>query len=248
MSDSRDLGYALLFFGFGIAGFFWGFNRLRRKRKIENIPTSTVRGLAMGPVELVGKTQKRINLASPLTQTPCVFYRYTVERYKRRRRSGDWVTIASGNSSFSPFELNDGTGKVLVFPQGAEVILPVDYEFRTGLGKPLPDQLLSFMEQNGLSYRSLLGAHPLRFREWFIQENETVYVLGTASSGNPKDDLAEGAFINQGKNEVFIISDYSQKDLLKHLGWQAFIGVFGGAALALVALSYILFRLNIYGF
>ena len=305
MSDSRDIGHAAIFFGVGIAGFFWGFQRFRRKRKIENIPTSTVRALAMGLVELIGKTEKRIQLVSPLTQTVCVYYRYAVERYKKSGRSGNWVTIAKGDSCFSSFWLDDGTGKILVFPQGAEVFMPVDYEFRTGLGKTLPPHLISFMEQHNLSHRSLFGTHPLRFREWFIQENETVYVLGTASSsgpevylknynekltqrlealkGNPSEmakvdlnkdgsispeewnlafskvekELLEeqlklplaqdtmDTFIHQGKDELFIISDYSQKDLLERLNWQAFFGVFGGAVLALAMLGYILFRLNI---
>ena len=50
------------------------------------------------------------------------------------------------------------------------------------------------------------------------------------------------------KGEVFIISDYSQKDLVRKLSWQAFSGVFGGAALALAMLWYLLFRLNCFRF
>ena len=40
----------LIFSGLGVFGFFWGFSRLRKKRLIEDIPTSTVRGMAMGMV------------------------------------------------------------------------------------------------------------------------------------------------------------------------------------------------------
>lgn len=39
MSDNRDIGYCVFGFGFGIWSFSLGFNRLRRKRLIENIPT-----------------------------------------------------------------------------------------------------------------------------------------------------------------------------------------------------------------
>lgn len=69
MSDNRDIGYATFFLGSGIWYFFWGFKRLRRKRKIENIPTSTVRGLAIGLVELIGKAKKMSSITSPLTAT-----------------------------------------------------------------------------------------------------------------------------------------------------------------------------------
>jgi len=40
MRDGPDIGYTVVGFGFGIL--FLGFKRLRRKRLIENIPTSSV--------------------------------------------------------------------------------------------------------------------------------------------------------------------------------------------------------------
>ena len=115
--------------------FFWGFTRLRRKRLIENIPTSTVRGMAMGLVELIGKARRLKTLRGPLSGFDCVAYRYLVERYEQRGKSGSWVTIAQGDSFYCPFWIDDGTGKVLVAPQAAELILKVSYEFKTGLGK-----------------------------------------------------------------------------------------------------------------
>jgi hypothetical protein len=308
MSDGRDILYVVLFLGVGIWLFFWGFMRLRRKRKIENIPTSTVRGLAMGLVELIGKAKKRTRLISPLSAAECVFYRYTVERYRKRGRHSEWVTIAKGDSTAISFWLDDGTGRILVFPQGCESLMAVDYEFRTGLGKPLPSPLTHFMEQNGLSYKGLFGNHPLRFKEWFILEDETLYVLGTATTtgsdeylrnynqrlterlealkSDPKElsqvDLNKDGeisveewnavvlriekelieeqlneprlqerietLIGKGANEVFIISDSSQKALLRRLSYEALGGVFGGAALSLIMLIYLLSRLNICSF
>lgn len=309
MSDSRDIGYAAVFFGAGIWYFFWGFKRLRRKRKIENIPTSTVRGLALGLVELIGKAKKNKILVSPLTQTECVFYRFTVERYQSSGRSGRWVIIAKGDSLASSFWLDDGTGRIIVFPEGSELIMPVNYEFKTGLGKTLPDNLINFMEKNNLRYRGLFGNYSLRFNEWYICEDETVYVLGTAQSvgqdnymdsrkekllkrlrelkSNPQEmskldlnkdgeistdewdravakieqELLEEELKNSSqqeqvdimvskgnKEEVFIISDYSQKELISKLSWQSFSSVFGGAVLTLVMLGYLLIRLGIVRF
>jgi len=305
MSDNRDIGYATFFLGSGAWYFFWGFKRLRRKRKIENIPTSTVRGLAIGLVELIGKAKKMSSITSPLTATECLLYRYTVERYQSSGRSGRWVMIAKGDSFACPFWLDDGTGRVLVFPQAAEFIMPVDYEFKTGLGKALPDNLIDFLEKNNISYRGFLGNYSLRFKEWYLREDETAYVMGTAVAVGQEDYLAKHkqklirrleelksnpeqmskvdlnkngkisleewdlavAKVEQGlleeglnsppaeaqvdvvinradKKEVFIISDYSQKDLLERLSWQALLGVFGGAALALAMLGYLLFRLS----
>lgn len=172
--------YLMLGFGFGIFGFFWGFTRLRRKRLIENIPTSKVRSLAMGLVELVGKAKKKINLLSPFCNVECVFYRYKIERYKKQGKSSSWVTIAKGDSSFAPFYLEDDTGRVLVSPKDAEFDLPHDYLYTTGWGKELPQNLIQFMEYNKISYRGLFGSHRLRFTEWYICPDESVYVLGVA--------------------------------------------------------------------
>ena len=181
MSDDRDIGYAALGFGFGIWSFFWGFTRLRRKRLIENIPTSTVRGMAMGLVELIGKARRLKTLRGPLSGFDCVAYRYLVERYEQRGKSGSWVTIAQGDSFYCPFWIDDGTGKVLVSPPAAELILAVSYEFKTGLGKNIPDNLIEFMNAHNIKYKTgFFTASSLRFKEWDIFPEQTVYVLGSA--------------------------------------------------------------------
>ena len=251
MSDGRDVAYAAMGCGFGVWSFFHGFMRLRRKRLIENLPTSTVRGLAMGLVELSGKAAHTRRLVSPLTKTDCVFYRYTVERYESSGRSGHWVMVSNGDSDGCPFWLDDGTGTILVFPHGAELIMPVDYQFHTSLGCTLPDTLVAFLRDNGLSYGGLFGSHSFRFKEWFLVPDEAVYVLGTASNtsasaDDPKEPEASGrVIIGQGPaGHVFIISDESQTQLLSSLSWQAFLGVWGGAALSLATLAYLLFRLR----
>ena len=193
MSSDREIGYAAVAFGFGLWSFFKGFTRLRRKRLIENTPTSTVRGLAMGLVELIGKAGKTRTFTSPLTHTECVFYRYTVERYESSGRSGHWVVIAKGDSNYCPLWLDDGTGKVMVFPQGAELIMPIDYQFETGFGKSLSNNLVDFMQQNGLRYEGFFGSASLRFKEWFLVPEETICVLGTAqpTGGQISDHKAQ---------------------------------------------------------
>jgi len=177
MSDNRDIGYAAVFLGSGVWSFFWGFMRLRRKRKIENIPTSTVRGLAMGLVELIGKAKKMSSIRSPLTATECVLYRYTVERYQKSGRSGHWVTIAQGDSFACPFWLEDGTGRVMILPQGAEFIMPVDFEFKTGFGKTLPDTLINFLEKNNME--------PHGFTDVVPKDRPAAYATHKRSAGIP---------------------------------------------------------------
>jgi len=293
----RHIFQFAVFFCFAIGSFFWGFTRLRRKRLIENIPTSTIRGLALGLVELTGRAQKEHLLKSPFTGADCVFYRYTVERYQGSGKSARWVTVAKGDSSSCPFLIDDGTGKIRIFPQAAELVMPMDYNFTSMWLKHITPNLIDFMQRNGISYRGFLGNCQMRFREWYITENENVYVLGTANKPNDffkdhKEELLkrlgelknDAAFMekvdtnkdgNVGQDEwdaavkkveqeiiqkeieagqsdnafdviisgtggnVFIISDHSQKELTRKLTLQAFMGIFGGGALA-VFLLYLL--------
>jgi hypothetical protein len=304
-SDNDDIVVTVALFFFGIWSFFRGFNRLRRKRLIENIPTSTVRGMAMGLVELCGKAENTIPLQSPLTKTDCSLYRYLVEEYRSSGRSGSWVTIAKGNSFYCPFWLDDGTGKVLVYAKGAELIIPESFTFKTGFNRDIPLSLIGFMEANAIQYKSWLGSKPLRFKEWVIRNGEQAYVLGTAQksqsdTGNfkislmqrieelkinpekmkavdlnkdgnisneewdaavnaieekllqetlaavPADNPADVVITKGAEERVFIISDYSQEALGKKLSGGAALGIYGGAALTLAMLAYLLLRFRIF--
>jgi hypothetical protein len=191
MSDGKDIILVLLFFGSGIWFFFDGFRSLQRKRLIENIPTSTVRGLALGLVELTGKSKETKLLKAPITGTECVFYGYTVERRESNSRS--WVLIANGVSSYCPFWLDDGTGKIIVYPRGAALLMPINYKFETDLSKTMPDNLVDFMENNGLKYKGELENYSLRFSELYVKPNDNLYVLGTAkkTSGVLGDNKAK---------------------------------------------------------
>ncbi len=162
---ARNTFHFIVFFCFATGSFFWGFTRLRRKRLIENIPTSTIRGLALGIVELAGKAKKENLFKSPFTGTDCVFYRYTVERYQGSGKNARWVRVASGDTSYCPFWLDDGTGRILVLPKDAELVMPMDYNFTSLWLKPLTPNLIDFMQRNGIAYRGFLGNCQMRFRE-----------------------------------------------------------------------------------
>jgi len=182
MSNSRDddVVWAAAGFGFGIWAFFYGFNRLRRKRLIENTPTSTVRGLAMGLVELTGVVRPTSILHSPLTKTECAAYKFQVEEYRNSGKSGRWVTVAHGDSFYCPFYLQDATGKIKVYPSGSEMYWKPEYKFETGIGTAMPENLTKFMEENGIKSRNWIFPKTMRFTEWCFREYSPIYVLGTA--------------------------------------------------------------------
>jgi hypothetical protein len=104
---------------FLLATFFGWLGSLQRRDAIRDTPTSTATGAAMGYVELVGTAQDVAwpPLRSQIRKTPCVWYRYQIER----RVGLAWVTESS-RASTQCFVLRDGSGECIVDPEGAEVL------------------------------------------------------------------------------------------------------------------------------
>ncbi|MDX2481368.1 MAG: hypothetical protein QNK24_13675 [Desulfuromusa sp.] len=97
---------------------WYAFYFLRMKRLMENTPTSKVRSVAMGMVEIKGQAIRKFALVSPMSHTPCVFYRLT--KY-RRDRNNQWKVSSVSSSDNVPFLLEDDTGRVEIDPSGCRV-------------------------------------------------------------------------------------------------------------------------------
>ena len=59
--------------------FFWGLKDFRFHRKIKNIPTSKISSLAVGLVEVYGKSVYSSDLVDPIDSIPCAHYSILVE-------------------------------------------------------------------------------------------------------------------------------------------------------------------------
>ncbi len=99
--------------------FWYAFHFLRMKRQIENTPTSKIRSIAMGMVEVKGEAVRKYALVSPMSQIPCVYYRLT--RYRRKERDHQWRVTGISSSNNVPFYIEDETGRVEVNPAGCRV-------------------------------------------------------------------------------------------------------------------------------
>ncbi len=99
--------------------FGYAFYFLRMKRQIENTPTSKIRSIAMGMVEVKGEAVRKYALVSPMSHTPCVFYRLT--RYQRREKDHQWRVTSISSSNNVPFYIEDETGRVEINPAGCRV-------------------------------------------------------------------------------------------------------------------------------
>jgi Zn-finger nucleic acid-binding protein len=236
---SRPLDQTLLYLAAGTLGgfglFVYGWMLRQRKRLIESIPTSTIRSLALGLVEINGRAQPEEHLLSaPFSGLPCVFYSYAVEEQVGSGKRARWETIAKGTSE-QPFFVSDTTGRVLVVPLGAELILPDERTFRNDWLGELPPTTIAGLNRLGVSTERWIGSKTLRCRESFIFQEEQVYVLGTAHEHLGATERAENSarlYIGSSRDHEFIISDRCEKDLLSRLRWEVLAYGTGGLALA----------------
>jgi hypothetical protein len=153
----------------GIVLFFRGFPLLKRKSLVQDIPTSTVRAASLGAVEVSGTVVGPYTLIAPLSESDCFFYRAMA-----RGSSGEeGKTTAKDESLCVPFFLDDGTGRVMVDPRGAELeiqpSLEEEYSPSTGTGFTR-----HFLNRHGIS-----SSAPAHLEEYCIREGDALFVLGT---------------------------------------------------------------------
>lgn len=239
------LWYLVLGVVSGVGLFFYGFKLNREKRLIESIPTSAIRSLAVGLVEVAGTAQPDGQpLQAPFSETPCVFFSYKVQEQQGSGKNTRWETIAKGTSE-EPFYIRDQTGAVLVVPFDAELIVADDRTYRNNWLGTLPPEAIAGLNRLGISTTTWLGSKTIRCTEAFIQPGDTVYVLGTAQdnpAGSAGFENADRLYIGSNRDEPFIIADRSEKDLLANLRWKVLALLYGGPALIVACLFVILTR------
>ncbi|MCM8821696.1 MAG: E3 ubiquitin ligase family protein [Candidatus Omnitrophica bacterium] len=173
MEYDRLFSYAVIGVISGIYFFFNGFNILRKKRLMQNVPTSTVRAIPIGEVEIKGKAKARFLLKTPVSKVQCVFFRYVEEEFRKAGKSYKWVKILDTSSNY-PFYLVDNTGAVKIEPAGAELNLVNRYVIREG---------------------------NLRKTEYYILENEKLYVFGKAKK-LPSQYMIENEMVEKRFEEI----------------------------------------------
>ncbi|MBN1824086.1 MAG: hypothetical protein JW803_07190 [Endomicrobiales bacterium] len=156
-SFEKDIGFLCDICGVS-AGFYFlyfGFIAFKKKTLIENTPTSKIRSVAMGLCEVSGTAREKSPLKSKITYADCVLYKFLIEREVRSSRGRrSWVTISSGVSTHY-FYIDDGTGKILVDPLDAELMMEPDYR-----------------------HVDISHGVKTRYTEWYIGNGDPVYVIG----------------------------------------------------------------------
>lgn len=190
------------------------FRAIRRARLIEDVPTSKIRSAVQGYVELIGHAEAMEGpaIVAPLSQLPCVWYRYCVEERRRSGKHMRWHTVEKGVSD-SLFLLRDETGYCCVVdPEGAEVKV---HEVRRWSGEhPRPlSRSPRFSRQSG--WITMLSIGRYRYTEWRLEEHDPLYVIGrfrTVGGGQSltplRDDVRE--LVAKWKREPKILAKFDE--------------------------------------
>lgn len=254
--NGNDIIGAFFGAGFGIYSFFRGFRLLRNKRIVENTPTSKCRSVAMGPVEVAGRAVGEQTVPSPIGQIPCFCSHLLIERWQRSGKSHKWVKVHEEKIGI-PFQIEDETGRVKVDPSEAELDIPCELEYSTASGlKPvlrltlermqrahsfsgaIPQRFQSFCLAHGVGFHG-----KMRFFERNLSPDDSAYVLGVADELPGVQDEQQRILIRKGKHHPwFFIAEASEKQVLSRLGRHTWLHIFGGAALCLACLGYLLYR------
>ena len=255
-----------------------GLNQLRLKDQIEENQITRVADLIPGVVEVFGNALDLPLVKSPVQATDCLAFHYIVERLvlrksstnpaitggvtaqqlldKKLRHRGEpnvnhWVVVAEGTSKV-PFVIDDGSGQVIVDPDGCRMNFKRQFEYESDApdGKKfLPAPMLDFVEQKGIEMNALI-----RFREWVIRPNERVFVMGTARESERDDRARKTAAEERAKMARFrigrsddvelVISDIDKKELRGILARSGWSKVVAGLAISCIPVAYFLWLMS----
>jgi hypothetical protein len=200
------------------AGILWGMARLRQSRTIIDTPTSKIHAAHQGYVELEGVGRIiDLEIASPLTGAPCVWWHYKVEEKIRRQRNEDaWLTLEEFSSE-EPFWLEDETGRCRVEPARAEIDPVVA---RTWYGETRADARNQEREASTGRYR---------YTERLLLRGEPLYAIGDFRSVNvdPSEGNLSGRVdtLTRAGERQFLLSARSQREIAARFRTQADGGI-----------------------
>jgi hypothetical protein len=160
--------------------FFRGFGLLQRKRLIMDTPRSTIRAAALGPVEVSGKAVGPYTLVAPLSQCDCLYYRMVVESNPHGDLQEKMRELCA------PFFLDDGTGRLMIYPEGCELQMPASSD-RSEYGKAAAAMVSRSAETPEFS------------QEYCIRPGDQIFVRGTLRE-NPwakKNPIAESSELSR---------------------------------------------------
>jgi len=189
---------------------------LRRKRLIDDMPTSKTQGVFIGQCELKGTAESEKPFIGFLSGKQCVLYTWTIHEHwsrttmcmtsngpKARRESG-WKEVSHGGES-APFYLKDDTGIIRIVPKGAKLHTVVLLEKKC-------NRRDSLYYDKGPKRAVANSTHRRRFREVAIPLHATIYVTGRSRE---RADIVAPEVAYDKKASLFVIATRTEKQITR---------------------------------
>lgn len=222
----------------GLLALAMAFRAGRRRRLVENLPTSKTTGIFIGLVEVKGTAESASPLTSFLAEQPCVHYEWSVEEHwsrtvtetytdseghtqTRTRHESGWTTVASGGEMI-PFYLQDDCGVVLVRPDGAKLEPTLMFDETVGQGDPL-------YYGKGPAGAVADSDYERQFVERGIPIHAMLYVMGQARE---RQDVVAAEIGHDRNAPMFLISTRSEEQIESGMKWGEWLWAFFGMVLA----------------
>jgi hypothetical protein len=214
---------------------FVAFINFRRKRILDDLPTSKTQGVFIGQVELKGTAESETPLVSYLASVRCVQYSWYVDEnwsrtvsetytdskghvQTRSRIESGWTRVASGEKS-SLFYLKDDTGVIRINPEGANI--QGKHTFNETC---TPSRALYY--EKGPPDSISNSTHKRRFHETAIELHTMLYILGQSRE---RQDIVAAEVASANNSDLFLISTKSEKQLSRNYGlWYLLFVILGG--------------------
>lgn len=144
---------------------------------MKRVPRSKLASAAMGLVEVKGRgTQSaQPKLLSPVGMHPCLYYQYRILERRQSGRSSEWVEVHKEDSSEIPFEIEDETGSVWIYPVGSELHSSHKAVLHGGQYTVTTRNALERLGR--MAWAS--GSDRYRLEEEYLAPGDTIYALGT---------------------------------------------------------------------
>ena len=233
---------ALVGLGFA-AGLIVGLVRARHRIKfIEAAPECQGGQLIAGLAKMRGEI-RAVNgadlLVSPMTQAPCVYYKFVVEQECTRsdrtdgsmRPETDWHSVITDEQAV-PAAVRDETGDALVDLKNAEVELSRGQRLESGTLNNAPAGLEHRLNKlYGFSSKGFIFNKSLRYIERVIEEGVRVFVVGEV-----KVHPSGTAVFIKGDHPL-LVTDKSEDELVRHYKKEGIVFLIAALVVPLVLLG-----------
>jgi hypothetical protein len=204
-----------------LACLFAAFRFLRKKRLVDDMPTSKTLGVFIGLAELKGTAESDKPLTSYLAGMPCVLYTWKIEEHWSRTvtsigakgvpttRHESGRTVVAKDQQKAPFYLKDDTGVIRIIPDGAEIQDKQIFNKTCRFSDPL------YFAKGPLK-EIADSDHERRFTETAIPLHANLYIMGQARQ---REDIVAAEIAKDKNCPMFLVSTRTEKQISSGLGF-----------------------------